>query len=141
MVKPDTSSRSEQRKFGLVMAAAFIIFGMLRWGWRYWRHANGEAPVWFFGAAVVFGVLGLVAPRVLEPVFVVWMKFAEVLNWLMTRVFLTVAWYLIITPSGLIMRLVSREDPLKRAWLPPGETYWESPEETGEGVDVFKNQF
>jgi hypothetical protein len=69
------------------------------------------------------------------------MKFAEALNWLMTRVFLTVTWYLIITPTSLIMRLVGKEDPLKRAWLAADATYWEPAEETGEGLESYKNQF
>jgi len=137
MVKPDTGSRVEQRKFGLVMAAAFCIFGLLRWA----IHHFSVFPVWFFVLAAVFASLGLAAPRVLEPVFVVWMKLAEALNWLMTRVFLTLAWWLIITPTGLIMRLGRKEDPLKRVWLPAGETYWEPADEMGEGVEVFKNQF
>jgi len=137
MVKPDTSSRVEQRKFGLVMAAAFCLLGLLRWA----IHHFSAFPVWFFVVAAVFAVLGLVAPRVLQPVFVVWMKLAEALNWFMTRVFLTVAWWLIITPTSLIMRLGRKEDPLKRAWLPASDTYWEPAEEMGEGVESFKNQF
>lgn len=137
MVKPDTSSRVEQRKFGLVMAAAFCLLGLLRWA----IHHFSAFPVWFFVVAAVFAVLGLVAPRVLQPVFVVWMKLAEALNWFMTRVFLTVAWYLIITPTSLIMRLGRKEDPLKRAWLPADASYWEPAEEMGEGVESFKNQF
>ncbi len=141
MVMPDTSDRTEQRKFGLVMAAACIVLGLLRWGVHYWLHAESVVPVWLFGIGAAFGVLGLAVPRVLQPVFVIWMKLAEALNWLMTRVFLTVAWWLIITPTSLILRLVGKEDPLKRAWLPADTTYWETPEEIGEGVESFKNQF
>ncbi len=137
MVKPDTGSRTEQRKFGLVMAAAFCVLGLLRWA----IHHFSDFPIRFFVAAAVLAVLGLVAPRVLQPVFVVWMKLAEALNWFMTRVFLTVAWWLIITPTGLIMRLGRKEDPLKRAWLPADATYWEPAEEMGEGVEAYKNQF
>ncbi len=137
MVKLDTGSRAEQRKFGLLMAAAFAVLGLLRWG----IHHFTAFPVSFFVVAAAFAVLGLVVPRVLQPVFVVWMKLAEVLNWIMTRVFLTVAWYLIVTPTGLIMRLGRKEDPLKRTWLPKDATYWEPAEEMGEGVADFKNQF
>ena len=137
MMTPNTSDRIEQRNFGLVMAAAFCVLGLLRWA----IHQFGAFPVWFFVVGALFAVLGLLAPRVLRPVFVVWMKLADVLNWVMTRVFLTVAWYLIITPTGLIMHLRRGEDPLKRAWLPTPATYWEEAEELGEGVEGFKNQF
>jgi hypothetical protein len=137
MVKPDTSSRVEQRKFGLVMAGAFCVLGLLRWA----VHHFDTLPVRFFAVAAGFGLFGLVAPRALQPVFVVWMKLAEALNWVMTRVFLTAAWWLIITPTSLIMRLGRKEDPLKRAWLPADATYWEPAEEMGEGLEAYKNQF
>ncbi len=119
------------------MAGAFCVLGLLRWA----LHHFTVFPTRFLVPALLFGVLGLVAPRVLEPVFVLWMKLAEALNWIMTRVFLTVAWWLIITPTGLIMRLGSKADPLKRAWLPAEASYWEEAEEMGEGVESFKNQF
>ena len=137
MVKLDTSSRVEQRKFGLLMAAAFCVLGLIRWA----LHHFDVFPVNFFAIGAVFGVLGLVAPKVLQPVFVLWMKLAEALNWLMTRVFLTIAWYLIITPTSLIMRLRRSEDPLNRAWLPADKSYWEPAEEMGEGIESYKNQF
>jgi hypothetical protein len=135
MIDIDTASRSEQRKFGLVMAAAIVILGLIRWA----VHGFEAFPVYFFLVAIVFAVLGLAVPRALQPVFVVWIKFALVLNWLVTRILLTLSWVFMFIPVRVILRFAS-EDPLKRAWKQDG-SYWEEPEEQPEDFDRYRNMF
>ncbi len=134
----DTGSRKEQRKFGLVMAAALVLLGLLRWALR--GFAAASTPTWLWGAALVFFGLGLAFPPALGPVFRAWMALAHALNWLMTRVMLTLVFYGMVTPTRGLMRLFSG-DPLKREWLPPGQSYWEAPEAQPETLDAYKNQF
>ncbi|HDP34815.1 MAG TPA: hypothetical protein ENN29_06865 [Candidatus Hydrogenedentes bacterium] len=136
MLDIDTSSRTEQRKFGLMMAAAIIVIGLIRFA----LHGFAHFPVWFFVVAGAFACFGLLLPRALQPVFVVWIKFALVLNWLVTHLMLTVMYWLIIVPMGVVMRLFS-EDPLKRKWLPKTDSYWEAPEEQPEEFERWRNQF
>lgn len=134
----DTSDRTEQRKFGLVLAAAFAIIGTLRWGF----HGFGmdDLPRNFYILAVLFFVPGLLFPPVLKPVFILWIKFAIVLNWIMTRVFLSLAFYFMITPTRVMISLFG-DDPLKRKWLPETETYWEAPEDQPKELDRYRQMF
>jgi hypothetical protein len=136
MMHIDTSSRSEQRKFGLVMAVAIAALGVLRWA----IHGFAHFPLYFFVVAAVFAGLGLLFPRALKPVFVVWMKFAEGMNWVMTRLLLGIAFYVMITPTRLLIRLFG-EDPLKRDWHPDADTYWEDAEEQPAELERYLNQF
>lgn len=136
LITVDTSSRKEQRKFGIVMGVAIAVLGMARWAW----HGLEHLPVYFFAVAAVLLVLGLIAPNVLKPVLVVWIKIAEALNWILTHLFLIVVFYGLITPTRLMMRLFS-EDPLKRAWLPKDTTYWEEAEAQSEDPGSYRNQF
>ena len=136
MIDIDTSSKSEQRKFGLVMAAAIAVLGLVRYAF----HGFQQFPLWFFIVAALFAGFGLLCPRALKPVLIVWLKFALVLNWIVTHVLLTIVYFCVIIPMGIAMRLFS-EDPLKRNWLPAGESYWEAPEEQPEEFDRYRNQF
>ena len=68
-----------------------------------------------------------------------WLAFAEALNWVMTRVVLTVAFYALITPARYIRSFV--KDPLKRRWDPAARTYWEDAEEQPDDVQKYFNQF
>lgn len=136
MINIDTSNRIEQRKFGFVMAAAIAIIGCLRWA----LHGFAGFPVYFLVTAAVFFIPAFIYPFLLKPVFDAWIKLALVLNWIMTRVFLAFAFYLLITPVRLVL-LVFSDDPLKRKWSESGTTYWEEPEEQPEEFERYRNQF
>jgi hypothetical protein len=107
----------ELRKFGLVMACAFTVFG----GLFLWR----AKPVWpyLFGLAAFFLVFGLLFPRVLAPIEWLWMKMAYYLGQVMTRVILSFTFYLIVTPIGLAMRIFGK-DPLSRKFDGNADSYW-----------------
>lgn len=128
--------KKEQRKFGLLVGAVFIIIGLIRWAFLGFI---GIPYVWLSigGVLILFGVI---CPKSLQPVFFLWMKLAEALNWLMTRLFLLVAFYLIITLIGILYRLF-KGDPLNRQWLSKNETYWEDVEIQPENIEEFRRQF
>jgi len=61
--------------------------------------------------------------NVLKPVYKAWMKVAHAISWVMTRVILTIVFYLVVTPIGLIGRVFSKEF-LDRSFDRDKETYW-----------------
>jgi len=110
-------TKRELRKFGLTMACAFAVFG----GLFLWR----AKPVWpyLFGVAAFFLIFGLLIPKALAPVEWAWMKMAHLLGQVMTRVILSLAFYLAVTPLGLIMKLFGK-DMLHRQFDKSASTYW-----------------
>lgn len=107
----------ELRKFGITMAVALGIFGSL----FLWR----DKPAWpyLYAAAGMFLFLGVIAPRLLAPVEWAWMKMAHYLGLVMTRVILTITFYLVVTPLAVAMKLFGR-DPMNRKFDPDATTYW-----------------
>ncbi|MBX7257470.1 MAG: hypothetical protein K1Y02_13990 [Candidatus Hydrogenedentes bacterium] len=134
MKRIDVRDRKEQRKFGVTMAVAFSVLAGIRW----WLTSN--IPFVFLGLASVFLLTGLIIPRVLGPVFSVWMRFAEAINWVMTRVLLTVAYYAVLTPARYLNDWFG-SDPLKRTWHDSSATYWEDPDEQPADSARYRNQF
>ena len=116
-----SSSTKDLRNFGLIMAAAFGVIAFFR------------APMVFGSIAVAFLLLGLVAPRALAPFYRVWMKLAEALGWINTRILLVIVYYLVVTPIGLLMRL------FRRSPLPGG--YWQKASKHSYGDRHFEKQF
>ena len=131
----DTRDRKEQRKFGIVMAVAITVLGLIRWALH-----GGPPPVGFFAVAGVFLVFCLILPSLLRPVLVVWLKFSLAMNWVMTRVLLTLAFFTLIVPTRLIL-ILARKDLLNRAWDPQAQSYWEDAEEQPEELERYLNQF
>jgi predicted membrane protein len=132
----NVSDKIEQRKFGVVMAVAITVLGLIRWA----IHGFAHFPILLISIAAVFLFLGLLAPKVLQPVLYVWMKFALAINWFMTRFLLFIAFATMFVPVAIFFRLTGK-DPLNRAWLPESESYWEEPEEQPTEIERYLNQF
>jgi hypothetical protein len=127
-------SKSELRKFGLTVGAVFCLFGGISW-WR--GHEVPPLVLWTIGGALM--VPGLLFPTILGPVQRGWMKFAMVLANVNTRIILTLLYYVVLTPVGVIMAFF--RDPLNRSWKESKESTWIK--RTPEPVDpaAYERQF
>jgi hypothetical protein len=116
----DTSRRG-LRNFGLVVGGVFLGIAALV-AWRNdWTGTTAAGVFAALGAPLV--VLGLAAPDSLRSVHRVWMTFALVLGFVMTRVILTLVFFLVLTPIALVLRVLGKHV------LDPGpdenvESYW-----------------
>lgn len=112
----DTSPRA-LRRFGLMVGGVLGVLGAL-WLWRH------KAPgPWCLGIGLTLLLLAAAAPQLLRPVHRAWMTVAFVLGTMMTTVFLTLAFFLVITPIGLLARLSGRDFLRQRRGSADG-TYW-----------------
>jgi len=105
------------RKFGLTLAIGFTVIGAV----SRWRH-HEVAPILLWALAAPNGVLALVAPMALAPVERVWMKVGTALGWINTRIILTVLFYIVVTPAGVLLRFF--HDPLDRELSEVRASYW-----------------
>jgi hypothetical protein len=112
------TERREARRFSLILAGILVLLALLAW----WKDHETRAQACAV-AAVLAPALAYLAFSVWIRFFRVWMKFAEVLGWVMTRVILTVFFYVLLTPYGLVARLF-REDPLDLNWKRRKPSYW-----------------
>ncbi|MDG3008140.1 SxtJ family membrane protein [Paludisphaera mucosa] len=85
------------------------------------------------------GLLGLVAPKALKPIFVAWMVLAFPIGWTISLLMLAVMYYGLFTPIGLIFKLIGR-DPLERTLQPAAATYW-TPKTTPKDARRYFKQF
>lgn len=100
--------KNPERSFGLsvgtvlILVAAFLV----------WRGRITTAEV-VGGIGAVLVVLGYLQPRLLKWPSAVWWKMAMFLGYVNARIILSIAFILVLTPIGLIWRLIGR-DPLVR---------------------------
>ena len=115
----------ELRKFGVTMLVGFGLIGLALhlwpWGWPF--HRNPGAALVCFGVGAAAGLLGLTGTRAALLFYWPWMGVAFVAGNIMSRILLGAFFYGMITPMGLVMRLVGR-DRLK-VRRKNRETYWE----------------
>jgi len=112
----DTSPRN-LRKFGLVVGGVFGLLAV----WFWWRGKAFFPYVLILGVSLV--VFGLIWPKLLKQVYVIWMSLALVLGLIVSTALLTILFYLVVTPVGLVARL-SGKDFLSQKLDPNANSYW-----------------
>lgn len=126
-------TREALRSFGLVFTGVFSVFAAV----FLWR--GRLVPAQGFGAAAgLFAVVAFLVPQALRPMHGPWMRFAEILGTINTKVLLSVFYYVAFTPIGWVMRTFGK-DPMDRKGRPG--SYWHKPTPRTAGRKHFEQQF
>lgn len=120
------TSRGRLRSFALVVGGALLGLATLVAWHRGWEVEG--LPVWLAAAGLLLALAGIAVPSRLKPLYRLWMGVAVFLGYVMTRVLLTVVYFLVVTPIGLGMRLLGK-DPLDRSPRSEATSFWKIREE------------
>jgi carbamoyltransferase len=120
------------RGFGFLFSALFAIASaVLFWkGNLYWQPAGAAS------AAILLA--GLLYPRTLLHLYRFWMALALALGWIMSRLLLMLAYFGIMTPIALVLKLL-KKDVLDQRIKKDAVSYWKK-HETG-GHEGCKKQY
>lgn len=97
-----------ERSFGLSVGAVLLAVA----AYNIWSGATLWAQILGAVGAVLM-LCGYLGPRLLKWPSALWWKFALVLGYINARVILTIIFTVVLTPIGLLWRLIGR-DPLAR---------------------------
>ena len=89
------------RQFGLLVGGVFAVIGLWPLVFR-----NESPRLWAMILGSLLIVLGAIAPQSLKQVHSGWMKIGHILGSINTKIILGIIYYLLITPMGLVMRLM-----------------------------------
>ena len=110
-------TRKDLRSFGLIVGGVFAVIGL----WPVVRR-GGDYRAWALALSVLLIAPALVFPAVLKPFHRVWMKLGEILGWINTRIILGAIFFGVVTPMGLIRRLLGK-DSMGRQRSADAESY------------------
>ena len=130
-IKNIKTNKEEIRKFGFLIGGVLIAISIF----MLWKALTYYQLVFVIG--ISFILLGLITPIILKPIYIVWMTFATILGWIMTRVILAILFYLIVTPIGLIARIFGVKF-LDLSWNDNVKYYWNKRDKT---VSDIEKQF
>lgn len=115
------------------MAGCFGVIALfLRWKWG----GDSVVPPVLGTLAAAFLLLGTLMPGSLRYVEKLWMAFGERLSVVMTFVIMSALFYLVITPTGLLLRILGK-DLLFRKIDRDCQSYWTPVEPDGPGTRPY----
>ncbi len=102
-IKNIKSEKRDLRSFGITIGIVLgLIGGLLLW-------KEKDTYIIFIILSGVLILFGLVLPALLRPLQKAWMTFAVVLGWFMTRMILSVLFYIVFTFIGLLAKLFGKK--------------------------------
>ena len=72
--------------------------------------------------ALVLQVIAMTVPRIFAPIAVVWLGLSHLIGAVMSRVILTVVFFLVVTPIGLLRRRLGKDSLRVRAFKTGNES-------------------
>ncbi|HEV2762127.1 MAG TPA: SxtJ family membrane protein [Pyrinomonadaceae bacterium] len=130
----DVVTDSQARKTALVVAAVLLAVA----AWNLYRGRMTVVAV-AGGVGLALVLTGLLLPALARRFHVFWMRVAAVLGYVNSRVLLTLMYYLVMTPYGVVSRLVGR-DPLARRGA-KRTSYWVERKRTRQPQERFERLF
>ncbi|MCB1120407.1 MAG: hypothetical protein KJT03_02560 [Verrucomicrobiae bacterium] len=125
-------SRKDLRVFAVLWLIFLGGFGILAY-----NKAQVVAAIVLLGLALVVGLLGIILPRSVRLVYVGSAYATYPIGFVVSFLLLTVIYFLILTPIGLIMRVLGH-DPLSRKFDPNRPSYWQPKEGQKNPASYFK---
>jgi hypothetical protein len=102
-IKNIKSTKKELRKFGIIVSIVLALWAVLFLCWK------KDYYFYFFILSATFLLLGTVVPILLKSIQKAWMTVAILINWVTSRVILSILFYVIFTPIGLILKLFGKD--------------------------------
>ena len=132
-IKNINTSKKDLKSFGYTIGIILFIISALLFYYNNQLYQNLTV------IAAIFVVLGGLIPQLLKPVYLVWMTFAVILGWVMTRVILSVIFYLIMTPIGFLSKILGEDFlELKKR---ESDSFWNQRDSSKELSQDYEKQF
>ncbi len=105
------------RSFGLVFFVVFLILG-------FWPvKSGGEINILLILISFIFLFLAITKSKFLTPLNKLWFKFGIKLGAIMAPIVMSVVFFLVVTPIGIIMKIIGK-DLINKKINKDTKSYW-----------------
>jgi len=131
LISHTRNEKSSPKSFGVVFSIVFLIVGL------YPIISSENIRIWAMVVSIIFLSLAFLSPQVLNLPNKLWFKFGIFLGSVITPIVMAFVYFLVVLPTGLIMRLFVK-DMLRKKLDKNIKSYWI---ERSESMGSMKNQF
>lgn len=103
-LSPRRVTKDQSRDTGMAMVLLLLIL---------YIRTKRDGMLW---AAVALHVLNMIVPRIYAPIAVVWLGFSHLLGTVMSKILLSILFFGLVTPIGMLRRLFGKDSLKLRAF-------------------------
>ncbi len=118
------------KSFGILFFIVFLLIAI----WPVIE--SGSIRFWSIAISLIFLILGIINSKILTPLKKGWVKFGEILGKVIAPVVMGFVYFIIITPIGLLMRLLGKD--LLNIKYNKNKSYWIK---RTKNINTMKRQF
>lgn len=130
-LKEIKSGKKQLREFGVTVGIVMSAVAL----WQWYRHITVYPIFLICSLTLIF--LGLLKPSLLKGLQKIWMGFAVIMGFFMSRIILSMVFFLIVTPIGILMRFLGKNF-LNLEWKSSKKSYWENIEDVASAIEYEK---
>jgi hypothetical protein len=134
MDKSKFDDKKEWRNFGLGLAGIVLLILIIQFFLKHQIFWN--LPI----IALLLLMVSLFIPILLKPLYILFSYISLVLGWMMTRFIITLLFYLVLTPIGLIAKIVGKKF-LETGFKKEKDSYWKEIPTTRIDKSNYEKQF
>ncbi|MGH6908056.1 MAG: SxtJ family membrane protein [Methylococcales bacterium] len=134
--KRDDVKAPAERSFGITFAVVFALLA----AFTFWHRGATSTFYTVLTVSAVFAGVTWLAPRLLRPLNLIWLKFGLLLHKVVNPVIMGLLFFGVFTPMGVVMRAFG-VDLLRLKRKPVTETYWIARRDESIHDSSMKNQF
>lgn len=119
-------TKDQSRDTGMAMVLLLLIL---------YIRTKRDGMLW---AAIVLHVMNMIVPRMYAPIAVVWLGFSHLLGTVMSKILLSILFFGVVTPIGILRRLFGKDSLKLRAFKVNKESVMLERNHTFVGRDIEK---
>jgi hypothetical protein len=122
-----------------VLAVLFLVVpGIIGSYLLFWKGAS-NGYIWFAAGALL--AASRIVPPLFRTIYKLWVTFSVILGYFVSRMLLTLVFFVVISPMGVVMRAL-RKDPMDRKFDPHAATYWKKKDQQADyTIERYEKQF
>ena len=102
-MKKNKIKMGSNKSFGIVFFIVFLIIA-------FWPFVSFSMfKIWPLIISIIFLILGLMNSKILSPLNKIWFKFGILLGSIVSPIVMSIIFFVIITPIGIIMKMLGKD--------------------------------
>ena len=121
---PTKISKNQAKDTGMAMVLLLLLLGFF---------LNDSL---YFKLSIIFLILNMIYPLIYKPIAIIWLGFSNLLGTIISKIILSLVFFIVVSPVGFIRRLMGFDSLKLRKFKESNQSVFENRDITYSGKDV-----